>query len=89
VAALVLVAATCAPNGQIIPNFRCPVDGSTYTNDYGPRGSDFHYGIDMHAPVGRTIWAVKSGELRYSLESAGGVNGQRTNPYATLRNASC
>jgi murein DD-endopeptidase MepM/ murein hydrolase activator NlpD len=144
-AALALIAATCSPNGSVIPNFRCPVDGSSYTNNYGPRGSGFHYGIDMIAPTGRTIWAVKSGELRFSLESAGGlvaylfaddgnvyyyahmsepigadrrvgqgepigrvgqtgnataphlhfeirlggVNGQRTNPYATLRNAGC
>ena len=121
------------------------MDGSTYTNDYGPRGTGFHYGIDMFAPTGTPIWAVKSGELRYGLESAGGlvaylfaddgnvyyyahmsepigadrrveqgdpigrvgqtgnataphlhfeiriggVNGQRINPYATLRNAGC
>jgi len=72
-AALALIAATCSPNGSVIPNFRCPVDGSSYTNNYGPRGSGFHYGIDMLAPTGRTIWAVKSGELRYGLESAGGL----------------
>ena len=143
---LALIAATCSPNGgSVISDFRCPVDGSTYTNDYGPRGTGFHYGIDMFAPTGTPIWAVKSGELRYGLESEGGlvaylfaddgnvyyyahmsepigadrrveqgdpigrvgqtgnataphlhfeiriggVNGQRINPYATLRNAGC
>jgi murein DD-endopeptidase MepM/ murein hydrolase activator NlpD len=146
VAALPLIAATCSPNGgSVIQNFRCPVDGSSYTNSYGPRGSGFHYGIDMFAPTGTPVWAVKPGELRYALESAGGlvaylfaddgnvyyyahmsepiggdrrvgqgnpigrvgqtgnataphlhfeirlggINGQRTNPYATLRNAGC
>ena len=146
-AALVLIAATCSPGGgPIISNFRCPVDGSTYTNDYGPRGSGFHFGIDMHAPTGTPTWAVKSGSVHYTLESAGGlvaylsavggnvyyyahmseiigggdravgqgeqigrvgqtgnataphlhfeirlggINGERTNPYPTLRNAGC
>src|SRR5215203_4427240 len=72
-AALALIAATCSPNGSVIPNFRCPVDGSTYTNNYGPRGSGFHYGIDMIAPTGTPTWAVKSGNVRYALESAGGL----------------
>ena len=73
-AALALVAATCSPNGgTIISNFRCPVDGSSYTNSFGPRGSGFHYGIDMSAPTGTPIWAVNSGSLHYALESAGGL----------------
>src|SRR4029453_1338482 len=73
-AALVLIAATCSPGGgPAISAFRCPVDGSTYTNDYGPRGSGFHYGIDMHAPTGTPTWAVKSGSVHYNLESAGGL----------------
>lgn len=73
-AAIALIAATCSPNGgTVIPNFRCPVDGSSYTDDFGPRGSGFHYGIDMHAPTGTPIWAVKSGSVHYTLESAGGL----------------
>ena len=67
-----LIAAACAPNGgTVITNFRCPVDGSRYTDDYGPRGSGFHYGIDMLAPTGTPTWAVKSGGVYYTLESAG------------------
>jgi murein DD-endopeptidase MepM/ murein hydrolase activator NlpD len=146
VAALALIAATCSPGGPVIPDFRCPVDGSSYTNDFGPRGSGFHNGIDMRAPTGTPVWAVKSGSVHYTLESAGGlvaylsavdgnvyyyahmseiigggdrgvgkgepigrvgqtgnatgphlhfeirlggVNGQRANPYATLRSAGC
>jgi murein DD-endopeptidase MepM/ murein hydrolase activator NlpD len=74
VALLAVIAATCSPNGgTVIPNIRCPVDGSTYTDSFGPRGSGFHYGIDMLAPTGRTIWAVKAGSVHYTLESAGGL----------------
>ncbi|HYV59197.1 MAG TPA: M23 family metallopeptidase [Acidimicrobiia bacterium] len=74
-ALLALIAATCSPNGgTVIPNFRCPVDGSTYRDDYGPRSDgSFHYGIDMLAPTGTPIWAVKSGSVHYALESAGGL----------------
>jgi murein DD-endopeptidase MepM/ murein hydrolase activator NlpD len=147
VAVVVLIATACAPNGgTVITDFRCPVDGSRYTDDYGPRGSGFHYGIDMLAPTGTPTWAVKSGGVYYTLESAGGlvaylyaddgnvyyyahmseiigdgnrgvgqgepigrvgqtgnatgphlhfeirlggVNGQHTDPYPTLRNAGC
>ena len=72
--AVALIAATCSPNGgTVISNFRCPVDGSQYSDDYGPRGSGFHYGIDMRAPTGTPIWAVKSGSVHYTVESAGGL----------------
>jgi murein DD-endopeptidase MepM/ murein hydrolase activator NlpD len=143
---IALIASACASGGgTVITDFRCPVDGSSYTDDYGPRGSGFHFGIDMQAPTGTPIWAVKSGQVVYALESAGGlvvylyaddgnvyyyahmseavggnrgvgqgewigrvgqtgdatgphlhfeirlggVNGQHTDPYPTLRNAGC
>jgi peptidoglycan LD-endopeptidase LytH len=145
---LVAVAAACfPPGGPVIGNFRCPVDGSTYRDDFGePRsGGRTHGGIDMRAPEGTPIWAVKSGNVQFALESLGGVvaylyaddgnvyyyahmsdragsnrrvgqgnhigwvghtgnaasphlhfelrlggvNGQKTNPYSTLRNAGC
>jgi murein DD-endopeptidase MepM/ murein hydrolase activator NlpD len=76
VVVLVVMAATCDPDpngGPVIDDFRCPVDGSMYSNNYGPRGSGFHYGIDMFAPTGRQLWAVKSGNVQYTLESAGGL----------------
>jgi murein DD-endopeptidase MepM/ murein hydrolase activator NlpD len=74
VAALAIAAVACFPDGgPIIGDFRCPVDGSTYSNNYGPRGSGFHYGIDMIAPTGRPLWAVKTGNVQYALESAGGI----------------
>ena len=74
-ALLALIAATCSPDGgTVIPNFRCPVDGSRYTDNYGPRSDgSFHFGIDMLAPMGTTIWAVKAGTVHYTLESLGGL----------------
>jgi len=41
------------------------------TSDYGPRGSDFHAGIDIGAPLGTPITAVDSGIVLY----AGKANG--------------
>src|SRR5512132_4145132 len=73
-AVLALAGAACVPTkGPAVGNFHCPVFGSTYTNNYGPRGSGFHYGIDMIAPTGTPTWAVKSGNVRYALETAGGL----------------
>jgi murein DD-endopeptidase MepM/ murein hydrolase activator NlpD len=148
VALLVVAGAACFPSGgQVIGNFRCPVDGSTYRDDFAaPRsGGRVHGGIDMHAPARTPVWAVKAGNVQYALESfgglvaylfaddgnvyyyahmsekigsdrrvaqgdqigfvgqtgnatsphlhfevrLGGINGQRTNPYSTLRNARC
>jgi peptidoglycan LD-endopeptidase LytH len=144
---LLAVATACiSSGGPVISNFRCPVDGSRYRDDFAePRGDHIHGGIDMIAPEGRPIWAVKFGNVQYTLESAGGlvaylyaddgnvyyyahmsdmnggnrrvgqgehigyvghtgnasgshlhfeirlgnVNGQKANPYPTLRNAGC
>lgn len=64
--------------GQIIANpgggsFQCPVNGAAYTDNYGPRGSGFHYGIDMFAPAGTPLAAVKPGTVRFvPNEGAGG-----------------
>jgi murein DD-endopeptidase MepM/ murein hydrolase activator NlpD len=70
----VLVVACAAPGGPVISNFRCPVDGSSYTDNYGPRpDGTFHYGIDMLAPTDAPEWAVKSGSVHYALESLGGL----------------
>ncbi|MFC5448536.1 murein hydrolase activator EnvC family protein [Paenibacillus aestuarii] len=41
------------------------------TSDYGPRGSEFHAGIDIGAPLGTPITAVDSGIVLY----AGKANG--------------
>jgi murein DD-endopeptidase MepM/ murein hydrolase activator NlpD len=64
--------------GQIVSNpnggaFQCPVFGASYTDSYGPRGSGFHYGIDMFVPIGTQLFAVMAGTVRYvPNEGAGG-----------------
>ena len=65
--------------GQIIGNpgggsFQCPVTGSAYTDSYGPRGSGFHYGIDMFAPMGTPLVAVKAGSVRFVPNEGDGGN---------------
>ncbi len=63
--------------GQIIVNpgggpFQCPVQGSAYVDDYGPRGGGFHYGIDMMSAVGTPLVAVKAGTFFTMSGGAGG-----------------
>lgn len=64
--------------GQIIVNpgggsFQCPVNGAAYSDNYGPRGSGFHYGIDMFASTGVPLVAVKGGTLSFMpMNGAGG-----------------
>jgi len=64
--------------GQIIANpgggsFQCPVSGAAYSDSYGPRGSGFHYGIDMFAPTGTPLVAVKAGSVsQMPMDGAGG-----------------
>lgn len=64
--------------GQVITNpgggsFQCPLAGSAYSANYGPRGGGFHYGIDMLASSGVPEVAVKSGTVSYvPMGGAGG-----------------
>lgn len=65
--------------GVVIPNpgggsFQCPVQGSSYSAGYGPRGGGFHYGIDMFASTGVPEVAVKSGFVSYMAMNGGGGN---------------
>jgi len=51
----------------------CPVTGSTYTASYGPRGTGYHYGVDMFVASGTPTGAVRAGTVRYvPNEGAGG-----------------
>ncbi len=44
----------------------CPVKGFTYGNGFGPLpGGGYHYGVDMGAPEGRPVYAVRNGTLWY------------------------
>lgn len=52
--------------------FACPVVGATYTDNYGPRGSGFHAGLDMFQTFGSDEVAVGPGRVTYAVEDAGG-----------------
>jgi murein DD-endopeptidase MepM/ murein hydrolase activator NlpD len=65
--------------GQIIANpgggsFQCPVSGAAYSNNYGARGSGFHYGIDLMAPTGTPLVAVKAGSVSFVANAGAGGN---------------
>jgi murein DD-endopeptidase MepM/ murein hydrolase activator NlpD len=65
--------------GQIIVNpgggpFQCPVSGAAYNDNYGPRGSGFHSGIDMFVATGTPEVAVKAGSVRYVANEGDGGN---------------
>ena len=52
----------------------CPVVGFTYGNGFGPLpGGGYHYGVDMGAPEGTPVYAVRTGTLWYW--STGDVGG--------------
>jgi murein DD-endopeptidase MepM/ murein hydrolase activator NlpD len=52
----------------------CPVEGFSYGNGFGPLpNGGYHYGVDMGAPEGTWVYAVRSGTLWYS--STGDVGG--------------
>lgn len=65
--------------GQVIANpgggsFQCPVSGAAYSDNYGPRGSGFHYGIDMFTSTGVPLVAVKSGTVGFTASGGAGGN---------------
>ena len=52
----------------------CPVEGFTYSTGFGPlAGGGYHYGVDMGAPEGTPVYAVRNGMLWYW--STGDVGG--------------
>jgi peptidoglycan LD-endopeptidase LytH len=59
------------PSATIV---HCPVEGFTYGNGFGPLpGGGYHSGVDMAAPEGTWVYAVRSGTLWYW--STGDVGG--------------
>jgi lipoprotein NlpD len=46
-------------------NFIWPITG-TINSHFGPRGTNFHDGIDIAAPAGAPIYAIDDGEVIYS-----------------------
>jgi len=72
VAFVALAATACFPPTDSTPPSaqatigHCPVEGFTYGNGFGPLTSGgFHYGIDMGAPEGTPVYAVRNGTLWY------------------------
>jgi murein DD-endopeptidase MepM/ murein hydrolase activator NlpD len=65
---------TVAPGTPKASITSCPVKGFTYAGGFGPLGGGgFHYGVDMGAPEGTPVYAVRSGTLWYW--STGDVGG--------------
>jgi peptidoglycan LD-endopeptidase LytH len=58
---------TAAPAGAVKATIvHCPVVGFTYSTGFGPLpGGGFHYGVDMGAPEGTPVYAVRNGTLWY------------------------
>jgi murein DD-endopeptidase MepM/ murein hydrolase activator NlpD len=84
VAVVALAATACVPPASTTPVApaaptmatlgHCPVEGFTYGNGFGPLpGGGFHSGIDMGAPEGTPVYAVRNGTLWYW--STGDVGG--------------
>ena len=65
-----------APPGdrRVVAAITCPVVGARYTDDYGPRGSGFHAGIDMLVPKGTPVRAVLAGKLHQQPNDGVGGN---------------
>ena len=96
---LAVLAVACAPkvvpapapaaptsSAPVVTGLVCPVTGAVYTDSYGPRGTGFHWGIDMFKPEGTPVVAVKAGAVRFvANEGAGGnvayLTGVDTNVY--------
>ena len=73
-------------SAQVVAGLVCPVTGAVYSDSYGPRGTGFHWGIDMFKPEGTPVVAVTAGTVRFvANEGAGGnvayLTGGDTNVY--------
>jgi murein DD-endopeptidase MepM/ murein hydrolase activator NlpD len=74
---------------RVISGIACPVTGATYKNDYGPRGTGFHAGVDMLVPMGTPVHAVVAGKLHNQPNDGIGGNtayltGDDGNVYMTV-----
>jgi murein DD-endopeptidase MepM/ murein hydrolase activator NlpD len=76
-------------DARVISGIACPVTGATYKNDYGPRGTGFHAGIDMLVPMGTPVRAVIAGRVHNQANDGIGGNtayltGDDGNVYMTV-----
>ncbi|MCJ7436310.1 MAG: M23 family metallopeptidase [Acidimicrobiia bacterium] len=65
---------TPSASAPVVTGLVCPVTGAVYTDSYGPRGTGFHWGIDMFEPAGTPVVAVKAGTVRFVANEGGGGN---------------
>jgi len=67
---------TAPPPSTKVSITHCPVVGFTYSTGFGPLpGGGYHYGVDMGAPLGTPVYAVRSGTLWYwSTNDVGGFS---------------
>jgi murein DD-endopeptidase MepM/ murein hydrolase activator NlpD len=59
---------------RVVAAITCPVVGAHYTDDYGPRGSGFHAGIDMLVPMRTPVRAVLPGRVHQQPNDGVGGN---------------
>jgi len=59
---------------RVIAAITCPVTGARYTDDYGPRGTGFHAGIDMLVARGTPVRAVLAGRVHQQADDGAGGN---------------
>ena len=56
---------------SLTPYFKMPLKG-TITSGFGPRWRRFHYGTDIRAKVGDSVYAAFSGKVRFTRYNKGG-----------------
>ena len=47
-------------------NLRWPLAHVKVTSGFGQRGSEFHEGVDLHAPTGTAVYAAQAGRVIYA-----------------------
>ncbi len=69
----------------VIAGLRCPVTGARWGDGYGPRGSGFHWGVDLFEPLATPAVAVVAGRVHdVPNEGAGGNVVYLTAPDGTV-----
>ncbi|OFZ79231.1 MAG: hypothetical protein A2583_01080 [Bdellovibrionales bacterium RIFOXYD1_FULL_53_11] len=51
---------------RLTKGWRWPLHDVKVTSNYGPRGHEFHEGLDLRAGVGTPVFAAQSGKVLYS-----------------------
>lgn len=51
---------------HLVQGWRWPLEHVKVTSDFGERGSSFHEGVDLAAPVGTPVYATESGKIVFA-----------------------